>query len=228
MKKEKQIQIANSFSKLNVESKLDITISDKEFQILKNGISAKSMDEKWNIFVLKNNIYFSRSWTNYCIYKVRYEIEKQSYHLNQIFITRDSNQYRSKSLENDLNMFKIVLQLYLKREDIFIDKRLQLDLIKKTIEKYDPNNHYKKSIGQQSVELNCKIYNLLLKSSSDMIEIKGLKEFLNNSSKYDKKHKLLSLHLSKRFEPKDATTFYFNADASEYVGQITKIKKEGS
>lgn len=228
MKKEKQIQIANSFSKLNVESKLDITITDKEFQILKNGIFAKSMDEKWNIFVLKDNIYFSRSWTNYCIYKVRYEIEKQSCRLNQVFIARDSNQYRFKSLEQDLNMFKRLLQMYINREDIFIDERLQLDLIKKTIEKYDPSNQYKKSIGQQSVELNCKIYHGLLKSSSDMIEVKGLKEFLNNSSKYDKDHNLLSLYLLKRIEPKEATTFYFNEDASEYVGQITIIKKEGS
>jgi hypothetical protein len=52
-----------------------------------------------------------------------------------------------------------------------------------------------------------------------------LENFKKNSMKYDKKYELLSLHLSTREDPKNATTYFFNQEATELIGQITIERK---
>ena len=58
MTTERKIQISESFSNEYVETELEIDLSEKEFELLKTGIFSGSMEEKWNIFVLNEFIYF--------------------------------------------------------------------------------------------------------------------------------------------------------------------------
>ncbi|KQC30857.1 hypothetical protein [Flagellimonas eckloniae] len=228
MTSERKIKIAESFSNKYVETELDIDLSQKEFELLGRGFFAGSMDEKWNIFIHKDSLFFARSWTDNCIYKADLEIRRSGIKLNNLKITKNTDEYKGTDLKSDTDLFKKLLQMYLDREDLYIDYRVKLPLIKLTIEKYSKENELRKSIGSQSVELNLQIYNSLIESSSDYITINGLEELTYNTKKYDSKYELLSLHISNKENPSDSTTFFFNQEGTELLGQIIINKKPAS
>ena len=221
MKIERQLKIADSFSENFTESELDIDLSLDEFEILKKGFFSTDMDVKWNIFIVDKNLYLSRSWTDYCIYKVSFIENRRRINLNKIKVSRDSELYKGNNLDAEIKTFKKILQMYLKRDNLFVDERLNLGLIKETIEKLDDKNNYKKSIGLQSIELNLQIYKSLVESSSEYIKVIGLENLEMNSKKYNPKYELLSLHISNMENPKKSTTYFFNQEATELIGQIT-------
>ncbi|TRZ43126.1 hypothetical protein [Robertkochia solimangrovi] len=225
MKTERKIKIAEAFSNKYAETELDIDLSQKEFELLNRGIFAGSMDEKWNIFIHKDSLFFARSWTDNCIYKADLETKRSRIKLCNLKVTRNTDEYKGTDLKSDTELFKELLQMYLDREDLYIDNRVNLPLIKATIEKYSNKNKLRKIIGSQSIELNLLIYNSLIESSSDYIIVNGLEELTNNTKKYDLKYELLSLHISNKENPKDSTTFFFNQDGTELLGQITIYKK---
>ncbi|SHH79404.1 hypothetical protein [Winogradskyella jejuensis] len=225
MKPERKIKIAESFSNKYAETELDIDLSQKEFEFLDRGIFAGNMDEKWNIFIHNDSLFFARSWTDNCIYKADLETKRRGIKLNKLKVTRNTDEYKGTDLKSDTDLFKKLLQMYLDREDLYIDERVNLPLIKSTIEKYSAQNELRKSIGSQSIELNLRIYNSLIESSSDYVTVIGLEELTNNTKKYDSKYELLSLHISNKENPKDSTTFFFNQEGTELLGQITIDKK---
>ncbi|AXT50319.1 hypothetical protein D1818_05550 [Aquimarina sp. BL5] len=225
MTNERKIQIAESFSEKNIEMELDIDLSEKEFELLKKGVFAGSMDEKWNIFILNDFLYLARNWTDNCIYKASFKTERRGIKIDKLKITRNTAHYKGADLKSDSNLFKKLLQGYLNREDLYRDDRIDLPLIKSILEKYNEDS-LRKSIGSQSIELNLSIYNSFKKSNSKFMTINGLKELTKNTKKYKPNYQLLSLHISNKENPKkDATTFFFNQEGTELLGQITIVRK---
>ena len=227
MDEEKKKEIANSFSDEFEEQDLGIKLTKEEFKILEEGIYARDMDEKWNVFTIDSNIYFARSWTGNCIFKVSFE-KGDEIHLKKIKVTRDSKKYKGDNLGDDMILFKRLLQMYLGREDLFVDDRLALSGIRKLIGRFDPDNRYKKSIETQTVGLCLSIFGTLQdETNKKYVEVIGLDEFKEKARKFDSGDELLCLHLSERDAPNSRTTFYFNDDATELVGQLT-IKIRGT
>jgi hypothetical protein len=225
MTTERKIQISESFSNEYVETELEIDLSEKEFELLKTGIFSGSMEEKWNIFVLNEFIYFTRNWTNNCIYKASFKTKSRGIKINNLKITRNTTQYKGTDLKSDTNLFKKLLQMYLNREDLYTDERINLPLIKSTLENYNGNKNLRKSIGSQSIELNLSIYNSLTQSSSEFINIIGINELTKNTENYKSNYELISLHISNIENPKDSTTFFFNQEGTKMLGQITIERK---
>jgi hypothetical protein len=225
MKKEKQLEIANSFSTKFAESILDIDITLEELNIFKNGIFSQDMDDKWNVFIIDKHLYFARSWTNNCIYKISFSENNRKANLEKIKVTRDEEKYKGIDINEDILILKKLLQKFLKRDNLFVDERLNLGLIKETIQKYDSENNYRKSIGLQTIKLTLEIYKSLQKSSYNLLKIIGLEDFELNTKKYPLTYELLSLHISKRENPKDSITFFFDQEAKELIGKITFERK---
>ena len=225
MTTERKIQISESFSNEYVETELEIDLSEKEFELLKKGIFAGSMDEKWNIFVLNKFLYFARSWTNNCVYKASFKPKSRGIKINNLKITRNTTEFKKTNLKSDTNLFKKLLQTYLDREDLYTDERINLPLIKSTLENYNGNENLRKSVGSQSIELNLNIYKSLTKSSSEFINVIGINELTKNTEDYKSNYELLSLHISNIENPKDATTFFFNQEGTKMLGQITIERK---
>jgi hypothetical protein len=218
-------KIATSFPDKYETNRLDLEISTAEFKPFEDGIFSGSMDEKWNVFVLDETIYFARSWTNFCIYKVFAKRQSQTVILSDFQVSRDDNQYKSKDLDYDTVLLKKLLQMFLQREDFYYDPKLELPLIKKTIERLDPRNECKKSIGSNNVGLTRQIHNGLTteeqKKYFDIIGWTELKEMIADKSDSEP---LISLYLQNR-QTKSATTYYFDKDANELLGQITINKR---
>ncbi len=115
MTNERKQTIAESFSDKHIEEELDITLTASEFEKFERGIYAGSMEEKWNIFLIENNMYWARSWTDHCIFKVRFRKENGNVNLENIKVTRNSNEYNSNNLEHDIKIFKMMLNFHINR-----------------------------------------------------------------------------------------------------------------
>ena len=217
-------KIAESFSLKYAESELNIELNENEFKLFEKGIFAGSMDEKWNIFIVDNSIFFVRSWTDNCIFKVRFKKNNRNTIIDNLKVTRDKLQYKSTDLDYDMNLFKKVLEIYLNRKDLYVDKRTNLPLIQQTIENHKAVYESKNHIGSQSIELNLRIYDSLIMSSSELINVIGIEELRKNTAELKPEYELLSLHLSKKENPKDSITFFFNQSGTELIGKI-KIER---
>lgn len=228
MTTEIQRKIAELFPQEYAETKLNIQLNENEFELFKKGIFAGSMDEKWNIFIVDNSIFFARSWTDNCIFKVEFKREKRKTILNNLKVSRDKLQYKSTDLDYDKNMFKKILEIYLNRKDLYVDKRINLPLIQQTIENHKADYDSKNHIGSQSIELTLRVYDALITSSSELINVIGIEELRKNISEYKPEYELLSLHLSEKENPKNSLTFLFNEIATELIGKIKIERKKAS
>ena len=113
---ERKTQIANSFSGKYAEAILNLKLTPLEFSKFELGIYAASMEEKWNIFLIGNDMYWARSWTDNCIFKIAFERQGEVVELKNIKVTRDPFIYKSTNLESDLETFKHMLNFYLSKK----------------------------------------------------------------------------------------------------------------
>jgi hypothetical protein len=223
----RKIKIFDSFPTLFEEAYLGISISPAEFGIFEKGIYCTSMDEKWNVFFLNDNLIFARSWTDHCIYKVLVERPGDIVILKSFQVSRDLTQYKSNDIDYDAVSIKKLIQSFLNRDDIYSDPMLELDLIKEMIEKGDFYHNYLKSIGSSTVEFTRNTYTTLSLPPNDSYFIIGgwphlkenILEKLNNE-------KLVTLYVRHKHDG-FGRTFYFNHDVTEYLGEIVISKTSG-
>jgi hypothetical protein len=112
MTSERKTQIAASFPANYAEAVLNIELTESCFEKFEKGIYAGSMDEKWNIFLIDENMYWARSWTDNCIYKIAFERKAGTILLKEIKVSRNPNEYKGTDLEHDINIFKSMLEYY--------------------------------------------------------------------------------------------------------------------
>ncbi len=118
---QEQKQIAIAFSDKFQEFDLNLKLTADEFRLFDNGVSANSMDEKWNILVLDNFMCWIRSWTDNLIYIIQLKREADVVILEKGFVTRDKAKYMSDSIAEDKILFLQLLQIYSGRDDIYVD-----------------------------------------------------------------------------------------------------------
>ncbi len=206
-------RIAASFPIEFEEAMFGVHITSEEYCILYDGIFSKDMDSKWHIFGLNDIIFFARSWTSFCVYKVFVKEINDGYLLEKIQVNRNQQQYRSWGIEQDIIWLKRLLKAYLQREDLFVEPELSIPIIKKTIEQVDPNNEYKKSVGSNNIGLTRSLH-----SSNDI----GWLDLEQNLKTKPKEEPLISVFFLRRDNPKDSFTLYFNKEGSSLLGRIQK------
>lgn len=109
---EQKNEISNSFVDSFKDLKLDIKLSIRETNRLREGIYAESMEDKWNIFILKKHIYFARSWTEHCIYKVEFEDNASFIVLKNLRVTNNSKHYNWIFKKLEPRIFKRLIQTF--------------------------------------------------------------------------------------------------------------------
>jgi hypothetical protein len=114
MEKEKQEKIANSFSENYAEKDLNLILSISDFRKIEKGIYACNMEDKWNIFTLNNHIYWSRSWTDFCIFKIDFLVNGNNVDLKKFKVTRNQDEYKGTNIDEDITLFQKMLIYYLK------------------------------------------------------------------------------------------------------------------
>lgn len=114
MEEERKQKIANSFPEKFEEAEIEIELTKEEFQLFEKGFFAAFMEEKWNIFIFEELLYFARSWTDICIYKVSFIRHQNGVTFDKISVSRNSSEYGSTDINFDLELFNKVLKFYMK------------------------------------------------------------------------------------------------------------------
>src|SRR5450631_254194 len=154
-------EIADSFPTEYAEFDLGLTLPVSDWEVFEKGISSTGMDEKWNVFSLAGELYWARSWTNHCVFKIFVNKQVNAVKFGKTYVNRNTKQFNSADVEQDRILLLKLIQMYLKREDLYVDPKLELPLIRETIGHYDPRNEYKKSVGSNGVGLTKHIYDSL-------------------------------------------------------------------
>lgn len=66
------------------------TYTAEEFSVIARGLVPEVMEDKWFIYMQNNELYFHRSWTGDCIYKVILEENNAEYIVKEALV---NNQY---------------------------------------------------------------------------------------------------------------------------------------
>jgi hypothetical protein len=85
------------------------TFSDGEYQLIRNGIIPKAMEDKWLIFLEDDSVHFHRSWTGAEIYCIRLQHEDGEWRVSDSWVNRDPEQYRRSDLAYDRELLRFLI-----------------------------------------------------------------------------------------------------------------------
>ena len=68
--------------------------SSAEYEKIKGGYSAQSMDEKWDLKFEGSCLFMRRSWTGHTIYQVEFIPDGRDWMISNSWVNRDPNQYK--------------------------------------------------------------------------------------------------------------------------------------
>ncbi|MEH2071084.1 MAG: hypothetical protein V7K47_23495 [Nostoc sp.] len=88
--------------------------SQQEFDRIAAGIIPQQMEDKWFIFYEAPWLYLHRSWTGFCIFKVRFEIVGESFKIAQAEVNRNPAEYSNTDDERDVSLLETLLDLLAK------------------------------------------------------------------------------------------------------------------
>lgn len=89
---------------------LDLAFNDAEFQKIAMGCIPEVMEDKWFIFFEDPWLHLHRSWTGYCIYRVRFAQEDGKHRPIDVVVNRDPAQYRETN--DALDALSLTIQLF--------------------------------------------------------------------------------------------------------------------
>jgi 8-oxo-dGTP pyrophosphatase MutT (NUDIX family) len=75
--------------------------SPGEVARLRKGHIPQEMEDKWFIFFENDWLNFHRSWTGYCIYRLRLQQDGECYRVAEAWVNRSPKQYKNKKLATD-------------------------------------------------------------------------------------------------------------------------------
>ncbi|MEH1942878.1 MAG: hypothetical protein V7L01_22030 [Nostoc sp.] len=90
--------------------------SQEEFDRIAAGVIPEQMEDKWFIFYEAPWLYLHRSWTGFCIFKVRFEVVGESVKIAEVHVNRDPAQHLNTDHERDASLLGILLDSRAKRD----------------------------------------------------------------------------------------------------------------
>ncbi|MEH2176554.1 hypothetical protein [Nostoc sp.] len=88
---------------------LETVYSQEEFDRIAAGVIPEQMENKWFIFYKAPWLYLHRSWTGFCIFKVRFEVVAENVKIAEVQVNRDPAQYSNTDDKRDASMLAILL-----------------------------------------------------------------------------------------------------------------------
>jgi hypothetical protein len=87
--------------------------SSSEYKLLQMGFIPDEMEEKWFIYMEKDWLYFHRSWTGICIYRMHLERAKGGYEVIETWVNRDPEQYSDTDDQRDIARLNLLIDQFL-------------------------------------------------------------------------------------------------------------------
>ena len=85
--------------------------TDEQFNKITNGLIPGEMEDKWFIFFENNWLYFHRSWTGYCQFKMQITKEKdeQIYSVKEFYAERNYDRYKCIVDSEDISKIQLLI-----------------------------------------------------------------------------------------------------------------------
>jgi hypothetical protein len=90
--------------RLRIQIPFERSFTQSEFLRLKRGFVAESMEDRWHIFFKDPWLTFVRSWTGFCVYKVRLEKNDPGNGIAEVWVNRDRRQYGGDDTQEETDI----------------------------------------------------------------------------------------------------------------------------
>jgi hypothetical protein len=84
-----------------------------EYQRISQGLIPAAMEDKWFIFLENETLFFYRSWTGFCIYQVHFVVLNKQYSIDEVWVNRNSEQYKEIDNEYDIKLLNFLIDNFL-------------------------------------------------------------------------------------------------------------------
>jgi 8-oxo-dGTP diphosphatase len=101
------------FPEKSVSIVLDRKFDESEMKSIRNGLKPQEMEDKWFIYCENDILYFHRSWTGFCLYRVYFEKADDHYKMFKADLNRDKVQYTEESNEYDALLISFLIDALL-------------------------------------------------------------------------------------------------------------------
>lgn len=71
------------------------TFDAREMARLREGFTPAENEDKWFVVFSDDALWFHRSWTGYCMYRVRFVEYAERYRVVEVLVNREPTQYRN-------------------------------------------------------------------------------------------------------------------------------------
>jgi hypothetical protein len=88
---------------------VDRTYSKSEFEKIIVGTIPEEMEDKWFVFYEEPWLSLHRSWTGFCVFKVRFEKFDDKVQITEVWVNRNPEQYKETDDSRDENLLAILL-----------------------------------------------------------------------------------------------------------------------
>jgi hypothetical protein len=95
--------------RLRVQIPFERRFTQQEILRLSHDFLAESMGDRWNIFFKDPWLTVVRSWTGYCVYKVRIEKNGAEYRVARVLINRDRRQYGGDDTREEAELLSFLI-----------------------------------------------------------------------------------------------------------------------
>jgi len=106
---------AKSMPDLNATIPLGLLYHKKQLMLMRRGVVPREMEDKWFVYWKDDCLHFHRSWTGFCVYIVRFEVEDMGAKAVEAVVNRDPDQYGSTDDLFDAQMIAYLISVLLLR-----------------------------------------------------------------------------------------------------------------
>ena len=99
----------------NATIPLALLYHEKQLFLMRRGVVPREMEDKWFVYWKDDCLHFHRSWTGFCIYIVRFEVEEVGATSVEAVVNRDPDQYGSTDDAYDAQMISYLIDVLLLR-----------------------------------------------------------------------------------------------------------------
>ena len=71
--------------------------SQQDYETLRRGLIPEEMEDKWFVFWEADTLFFHRSWTGLCVYRVEFAAAGEQFQVSGAAVSNDSQAYRRGS-----------------------------------------------------------------------------------------------------------------------------------
>jgi hypothetical protein len=103
--------------RLRVRIPFERRFTEAEFSCLKQGFVAESMEDRWNILFNDPWLIFVRSWTGFCIHKVRLENSDNGCKIAEVWVSRDRRQYGGDDPREESRLLSFLIDGMLRNQE---------------------------------------------------------------------------------------------------------------